>query len=100
MSIFSLTLHPTYYNQGFFNVTVDFDRFVRSQEGQVFLRLGLEGPQIQGMINRRANRNGTARIIGGAKLRDWFQKNYRPMETVAVDLSFPEIIILHKKTDE
>jgi len=100
MPIFSLTLHRTYYNQGFFNVTVDFDRFVRPQEGPVVLRLGLRGPEIQGMVNRRANRNGTPRIIGGAKLRDWFQKNYKLMETVTVDLSFPEIIVLHKQTDE
>ncbi|MDO9230678.1 MAG: hypothetical protein Q7U03_14075 [Syntrophales bacterium] len=100
MSVFSLTLHPTYYKKGFFNVTVDFDRFVRSQEGNVFLRLGSGGPQIQGRIDRRANRNGTARIIGGAKLRDWFQKHYRPMDVVAVDLSSPEIIILHTQTDQ
>ncbi len=100
MSVFSLTLHPTYYNQGFFNVTVDFDRFVRSQEGEVALRLGSAGRQIQGMINRRANRNGTARIIDGAKLRDWFQSNYRPMDTVAVDLSSPEIFILRMATDK
>ncbi len=100
MAIFNLTLHHTYYNQGFFNVTVDYDRFVRSSEGPVVLRLGLGGPEIQGMINRRPNRNGTPRIIGRAKLRDWFQKNYEPMGTVAVDLSSPEIIVLHRQTDK
>lgn len=100
MPIFSLTLHRTYYNQGFFNVTVDFDRFVRPQEGPIVLRLGLRGPETQGIVDRRANRNGTPRIIGGAKLRDWFQKNYKLMEIVAVDLSSPEIIILHEPSDE
>ena len=100
MPIFNLTLHRTYYNQGFFNVTVDFDRFVRPQEGPVVLRLGLRGPEIQGLINRRANRNGTPRIIGRTRLRDWFQKNFEPMGIVAVDLSSREIIVLHKQTDE
>ena len=100
MPIFSLTLHRTYYNQGIFNFTVDFDRFVRPQEGPVVLRLGLRGPEIQGLINRQANRNGTPRIIGGAKLRDWFQKNFEPMGIVAVDLSSQEIIVLRKQTDE
>ena len=100
MPILSLTLHPTYYNQGFFNVPVDFDRFVRSQEGLVLLRLGLGGPEIEGTINRRANRNGTPRIMGRTKLRDWFQKNYEPLETVPIDLSSPEIIVLYKQTDE
>ena len=100
MPIFNLTLHRTYYNQGFFNVTVDFDRFVRPQEGPVVLRLGLRGLEIQGLINRRANRNGTPRIIGRTRLRDWFQKNFEPMEIVAVDLSSREIIVLYKQTDE
>ena len=99
MSIFSLTLHPTYYNQGFFNVTVDYDQFIKPQEGPVLLRLGLRGPEIQGRINRKANRNGTPRIIGGANLRDWFQKNFEPMRIVTVDLSSQEIIIFHKQSD-
>jgi hypothetical protein len=100
MPILSLTLHHTYYNKGFFNVPVDFDRFVRSQEGPVLLRLGLGGTEIEGTINRRANRNGTPRIMGRTKLRDWFQKNYEPLETVPIDLSSPEIIVLYKQTDE
>ncbi len=99
MPIFSLTLHRTYYNQGFFNITVDFDRFVSPQEGPVLLRLGLRGPEIQGLINRQANRNGTPRIIGGANLREWFQKNFEPMEIISVDLSSQEIIILYKQND-
>ena len=64
------------------------------------LRLGLRGPEIQGLINRHANGNGTPRISGGAKLRDWFQNNFEPMEIVSVDLSSQEIIVLHKQTDE
>jgi len=99
MAIFSLTLHRTYYNQGFFNITVDFDRFVRPQEGPVVLRLGLRGPEIQGVINRRANRNGTPRIIGGAKLRDWFQNNFESMGIVTVDLSSQKTIVLYKQSE-
>ena len=98
MAIFNLILYPTYYNQGFFNVTVDYDRFVRSSEGPVILRLGIEGPEIQGAINRQANRNGTPRIMGGTKLRDWFQKNCDLMGTVTVDLSSLETIVLHKQS--
>lgn len=100
MTIFNLILYPTYYNQGFFNVTVDYDRFVRSSEGPVVLRLGLEGPEIQGVINRRANRNGAPRIIGRPKLRDWFQKNYDLMGTVPIDLSSSETIVLHRQSEE
>jgi hypothetical protein len=99
MPIFKLTLHQTYYNQGVFNVTVDFNRFVRLEEGPVILRLGLNGPEIQAIINRRANQNGTPRIIGGARLRNWFQKNFEPMDIIAVDLSSREIIVLDRQAE-
>jgi hypothetical protein len=43
MPLFRLTLEKTYYRQGFFNVTVDFDRFIRPTEGPVELILGTCG---------------------------------------------------------
>ncbi len=87
MPLFKLILQKTYYRQGFFNVRVDFDRFVRSTEGPVELVVGTPGLKIAGKINRSANQNGTARIMGGAKLRDWFQANHTPGDAVDVDLS-------------
>ena len=78
MPPFRLTLEKTYYRQGFFNVTVDFDRFIRPTEGPVELILGTSGRKIHGKVNRSANLNRTARIMGGSKLRDWFQENYSP----------------------
>jgi hypothetical protein len=96
MPIFNLTLHKTYYNNGFFNVTVDFDRFV-GPEGPVILRLGLNGPEIQARIDRRANTNGTPRIYGRARLTDWFQKHFKCDDTIAVDLTSRELIVLDKQ---
>ena len=96
MPIFELTLQPTYYKKGFFNVTTDFDRFVRSDEGPVRLKLGMNGQEIQATIGRKANQNGTARINGRSMLRDWFQRNFRPMEVVAVDLSSRDTIVLDR----
>lgn len=91
-----LTLQPTYYKQGFFNVVVDYDRYVRTEDGPIRLRLGLEGPEIEAKINRQANQNGTARIMGGARLRDWFHKHFEPMDKVFVDLTSSELIVLYK----
>jgi hypothetical protein len=65
--LFRLTLDKTYYRQGFFNVTVDFDRFIRSTEGPVELILGTSGLKIQGKVNRSAKLNKTSRIMGGSK---------------------------------
>lgn len=84
MTLFPLTLHKTYYNHGFFNVTVAFDHLVRADDGP--LQLILENsPPCVGKINRRANLNGTARIFGGVELRDWFQKNFDLGEVVQVE---------------
>lgn len=96
MALFKLKLQKTYFQQGFFNVTVDFDRFVRSSEGPVQLRLGRNGLAIQGTINRRANQNATARIRGGPKLRDWFMSNFEVMDTVVVDLTSTDVLVLDK----
>ncbi len=89
--LFRLTLQPTYYRTGFFNVTVEYDRFVRPSEGPIQLILG-NHKQIQGKINRTANMNGTARIYGGAELKRWFHDHYSPLDTINIDLSFFEHI--------
>ena len=68
MVVFVLTLQPTYFKQGFFNVTRDFDRYVRSSGGPVRLQLDRGGPYIEATVNRTANTNGTPRILGGARL--------------------------------
>jgi len=85
MPIFRLSLAKTYYEQGFFNVTIDFDRYVGST-GPVELVLRKSGVRFAGKINRRANPNGTPRIMGGAQLRDWFQSNYHVGDVIDVDL--------------
>ena len=97
MTTFPLKLQQTYFKQGFFNVTVDYDGYVRKSDGPVRLRLGLHGPEIEAKINRSANQNGTARILGGPALRDWFQKNCEPMDIVKVDLSSKDVIVLDKR---
>lgn len=100
MPIFNLVLQKTYFNQGFFNVSVDYDRFVRKTEGQIKIKLGGHGLEILGTISRKANRNGTARIMGNAALKNWFQNNFEPMDTVAVDLSSQDIVVLDKPNQQ
>ncbi|HEV2444329.1 MAG TPA: hypothetical protein VGS58_00345 [Candidatus Sulfopaludibacter sp.] len=86
MPVFKLNLEKSYYEKGFFNVTVDFDRYVGGT-GPIELILGKSGRKVMGKIDRSANRNGTPRIMGGAPLRDWFQANYALGDAVDVDLS-------------
>lgn len=97
MPVFDLTLQQTYFEQGFFNVVTAYDRYVRTSDGPVLLQLGKHGPEINATVNRTANRNGTPRILGGAPLREWFQRNFQPMDIIAVDLTSQEVMVLEKK---
>lgn len=97
MAIYRLTLHKTYYDKGFFNVGVGYDRYVRRTSGPVRLRLGRDGSEIPGKVDRNANRNGTPRVFGGVALSRWFQANFKPMDVVAIDLSDLECIVLNPK---
>ena len=90
--VFYLELWPTYYKQGFFNVPRRFDRLV-GDEGSVTLKLRGHGP-IDGYVNRRANGNGTARVLGRVALRDWFQENYPQGATVPVLFETPRRLTL------
>ena len=87
MVIFPLTVYKTYYETGFFNIKVAYDRSVRHAEGPINIILGPQKQRIDGRIDRSANNNKTARIMGGIKLRDWFHSNCRVGDTVFVNLS-------------
>ena len=89
-----LTLHKTYYNQGFFNALIGNDQYVRKDEGPVTLVLGKSGREIEGNVNRSANMNGTARIMGRTHLKQWFQENYKEDDKVPVNFASPSRIIL------
>ena len=89
-----LTLWNTYYNSGFFNIRVAFDKYVRSDEGSLTLTLGKSRRKIRAFVNRSANQNGTARIMGGAALKDWFQENHRQGEKVLMTFASLKEIVL------
>ena len=91
---YRLTLHKTYYDQGFFNLGVDVDRFVRTDNGPISICLGNPKVQIQGNVNRDANQNGTPRIMGGAELSNWFQRNYSQLDKVNVLILAPDKLLI------
>ena len=88
-AVFPLRLEKTYYHQGFFNVKRDFDHLVRSDEGPVTLQLS-GGRCIKGYVNRRAQNNGTARVMGYKPLSEWFQQNYAVGDTVPITFNSPD----------
>lgn len=86
---YKLTIHKTYYDQGFFNLGVDVNHFVRPDPGVARLKLGDSGATIEVKVNRSANRNGTPRILGGAVLRNWIQRNFEVGEVVDIEIDSP-----------
>jgi hypothetical protein len=95
---FSFVLHPTYYRTGFFNVGVSDQKFVGSDGETIELFLGTAEQPILGTINRRANANGTPRIMGGTGLRDWFTSNAAVGATIFVEVQSPTAIRLSANT--
>lgn len=97
-AVFLLRLEKTYYNSGFFNVPTAYSSCVRTEEGEVTLRLTtpFAAKEIIGRIDRHANANMTARIFGHANLRDWFRNNFKLFDYVEVKFPSRDMIVLSK----
>ncbi len=97
---FSFTLQPTYYRTGFFNVGVSSQKFLGADGETIELFLGNGVQPILGSINRRANTNGTPRIMGGTGLRDWFNANALEMDSISIEVLSPTAIRLRAREKE
>jgi len=95
---FKIQLGSAYFNQGFFNIGVQYDEYVGRDQAPIIIQLGPDGPEIDGWINRKANPNGTPRIMGGKMLTDWIQSNFRLKGYVQVEVLNHNAIRLSKPT--
>ena len=93
---FEVTLHTTYYHQGFFNVRVPYQELFGGDGEPIEIFVPGNPIPLSGMINRTANTNGTPRIMGGRLLRDWFYEAMKEKEVLRVDVSTPNSINLSK----
>lgn len=97
---FEVTLHPTYYRTGFFNVRVESAEHFGGDGEMIEIHLpGIQSP-VLGTINRTANLNGTPRIMGGTGVRDWFQRTSEEKDVVTVEILSPTAIRLSKGAAE
>lgn len=92
--MFNFNLAKTYFNKGFFNVSVASGKSFGADSETIELFLSNESQPILGTINRRANTNGTPRIMGGTGLRNWFNANSVIDGSIAVDVISPTAIRL------
>jgi len=89
---FHLVVQKTYHRQGFFNIPVEFDRYLGPHNAAIEIYVeGVSAP-IGGVINRTAQQNGTARIQGQAPLRDHFQSTVAVGDRVRVTIESPHRI--------
>lgn len=93
---FEVILSPTYYNQGFFNVRRKYsDRFGEDQ-GIIKIQLGQDRSLcIDGLIDRRANQNGSPRILGRKPLKDWIKSNFNQGDVLVIEIFSPNSIKLN-----
>lgn len=89
---YKLTLHKTYYDKGFFNIGVSDDKYIRPTSGSISITLGKSKRVLDATVNRSSNINGTARILGGNELRDWFYSNYSLKDEVKIHITSPTTI--------
>ena len=87
--VMPLKLEESYYEKGFFNVKVEYDQYVRQDNGYIALALRGNPNPVRGRVDRKANQNGTARVYGNKPLRDWFREQYSPLDTVSVHFDTP-----------
>lgn len=96
---FSFVLQPTYYRTGFFNVGISSQKFLGADGETIELFLGKSVSPVLGTINRRANLNGTPRIMGGTALRDWFNSNASVSAIIYVEVLSPTAIRLNSNAN-
>ena len=89
LGAFPLTLQSTYFRTGFFNVGVGHASEIGADGDTIEIFLGSASEPVLGTINRRANNNGTPRIMGGTRVRDWFHSNCKEMDQLTVDVFSP-----------
>ena len=86
MVSFNLRLEDTYWSKGFFNVPVDYERFLTTTDGPMDIFLGVSPQAIVGRIDRTANRNATPRIFGNKALASYLQQTCKRGGFVSVEI--------------
>jgi hypothetical protein len=92
-----IKLGQTYYRQGFFNIPVSHSMKFAEDNAVIEMILEPNAEQIYGYINRRANLNGTPRIMGGVSLKEWIQKSFNQEEIMIVEILSPISIRITNK---
>ena len=92
---FTFVLHKSMYNRGYINIPRASDHLVVQENNSTIRLLLPSGDYLKARLNRELNRNGTARIVGNAPLRDWFKESFVVSDGVVVHIIDPHQIQLN-----
>jgi hypothetical protein len=94
MPSFQVTLHPTYYNKGFINPPVALSHHIAAPGAEMIIRMEGSNSPIQSTIGAVSKKNCSPRLYGRQELVGWFQKHFRLMDTVNIQIVSPNEIRL------
>lgn len=96
---FQIRLGSAYYNQGLINPGVQASERLGEHGDPVIVYLGNESEQVNSVINRTANANGSVRVVGNNQsIADWFQTNFQPGDVVEAKVQDAQHILLLSRT--
>lgn len=83
-----------YMDKGFFNVPLRYSQLFGNDQEKIRILCGRERESIHGHIDRSSNTNASPRIVGGRKLRRWFEENAGVNNPVDIDILAPNAVWL------
>lgn len=81
-----------YLDKGFFNVPLRYSRLFGADQEKIRILCGRERETIHGHIDRATNTNASPRIIGGRKLKRWFEEHAGLNNPVDIDILAPNAV--------
>lgn len=81
-----------YIDKGFFNVPLRYSGFFGDDQQKIRILCGRERATLHGHIDRSTNTNSTPRIVGGRKLKRWFEENGGINNPVDIDILAPNAV--------
>ncbi len=81
-----------YMDKGFFNVPQRYSQLFGNDQEKIRILCGRDRETIHGHIDRSTNTNAAPRIVGGRKLRRWFEENAGINNPVDIDILAPNAV--------
>lgn len=81
-----------YIDKGFFNVPLRYSGLFGDDQQKIRILCGRERTTLHGHIDRSSNTNATPRIVGGRKLKRWFEENTGINNPVDIDILAPNAV--------